>query len=133
MYLVGETRSSNIDTLYTTLVKDQAAEMRPRNLCRKFGGWNAAGMKKFNLYLKLIKKQRKNRKDIEEDWRVAWNLTADLELSRKRKRVVRCYEEIEMAGNELISDEDDCSIDEEALRREGAASTLARATHVTPA
>ena len=91
------------------------------------------GMKQFNTHLKLIKKQYKSRQDIEQDWRDAWKTEADLELSRKPERVVRCYKEIEMAGNELFSDEDDCSIDEEAVQREGAAATVARATHVTPA
>ena len=133
MYLVNETRSSNIDTLYASLVKDQAGEKRPRNLCRKFGGWNAAGMKNFNLYLKRIKKQRKNRRDIEKDWRIAWKQQSDLELTRKRKRVVIRYEEIEMAGNDLFSDDDYRSIDEEALQREGSASIVASATNVTPA
>ena len=133
MYLAGATRKSNVETLYTSLVRNQMAENTPRNLCRKFGGWNAAGMKKFNYYLKLIKNQRKNRTDIEEDWRIAWNQKADLELSRKRKRVVKRLEKIEMAGNDLFPDEDDCSVDEEAIRREASASTVAMATNVTHA
>ena len=131
MYLAGVTRKSDVDTLYTSLVKDQGVEKTPRNLCRKFGGWNAAGVSKFNSYLKLIKKQRKKRKGIEEDWRNAWKTEADLDLTRKRKRVVRRFEEIEMAGNELFSDEDDSSMDEEAIRREISASTMERASHVT--
>ena len=128
------THSSEVDTLYTALMKGPSNDKKPRNLCRKFGGWNATGMKQLNIYLKPIKKQRKNRQNNEEDQCNAWKKEAYFELSRKRKQVIRHHEEVEMAGNELFSDEDDGSIDEEAHRRQRDAACVAiMATAVTHA
>ena len=121
MYCSRNTKTSPTPTLYTSMGVSNNAST-PRQLCNKFGGWNAAGMAQFNRYSILIKRMRKARTDLEEDWRTAWNHESDEVISKKRKRSLPRAEFIETAKNDLFSssDEDDDEEREQRMRNDMA-------------
>ena len=136
MYCTGNTKVSPIGTIYTSMGVDANNNNRPRQLCNKFGGWNAAGMAAFNRYSSLIKIMRKRRSELEETWRTAWNDESELTISKKRKRSVQRAETIETAFNDLFpsDDEDDDDEEERVMRaaNEARYASIGSTNNVTP-
>ena len=139
MYCTGNFKTSYIGTQYTSSGVNADNDNRPRQLCNKFGGWNAEGMAQFNIYSTIIKRMRKKRTTLEQEWRASWNLDSQMTISKKRKRSVVRAEAIETAKNDLFPSDDENEDDaNDAATRLSAtiADRLAAmensAGHVTP-
>ena len=108
MFETGNTKTSPVCPPFTATVQVATYKTKEfRQICRKYGGWNKAGIGAFNAYRIRIIEMRKNRGLVEAGWQKQWSLKEeDGRVARDGHDEVDHTVTVE-AQNDLFSDEEE--------------------------
>ena len=115
MFETGNTKTSPVCPPFTATVQAPIYDNSEfRQICKKCGGWNKAGIEAFNVYRNKIIEMRKSHRVVEVGWQERWS-----EIAEDHRVTKHGQEEDELTGiveaqNDLFSDDEEAEVVEEA-------------------
>ena len=114
MFDKGNTRTSAVCPPFTATMQTHTCKRDEFcQICKKYGGWNEAGIEAFNDYRIKIIEMRKSRGLVEVSWRKIWSeIIEDGRVDKHGQDQHEAMEPVE-AQNDLFSeDEEELSVDQ---------------------